>query len=75
MRFIQKIIAKYNKKVKNRNDRCDHLIEQIDIALKEINVLFLDFQSFVDPRKEKEWCICNATLIKNIKKQKIIKYY
>ncbi len=74
MRFIQKIIAKYNKKVKNRNDRCDHLIEQIDIALKEINVLFLDFQSFVDPRKEKEWCICNATLIKNINRKNIKNY-
>ncbi len=74
MRFIQKIIAKYNKKVKNRNDRCDHLIEQIDIALKEINVLFLDFQSFVDPRKEKEWCICNTTLIKNINRKNIKNY-
>lgn len=66
MGFIQTIIDKHKEKVKLRNDMCDNLIMQIDTALREITILFADFQSFVEPSKEFEWRNRNASLIANV---------
>ena len=61
--FIKKIIAKHKERVKVRNEACDNLIAQVDTAIQEINLLFSDSQSFVDPGKEIEWSNHNASLI------------
>ena len=75
MGIIQTIITKRKEKITLRNDLCDSLITQIDIALKEIGTLFSDSHSFVEPTKENEWCNRNTSLIvsvciTNIKKLK-----
>lgn len=80
MSIIQTIIDKHNEKVKVRNNMCDNLIMQVNMALQEISILFSDFQSFVEPKKELEWNNRNADLIesvniKNIKKLKKAKCY
>lgn len=62
MGFIQRIVAKHKERVKVRNEACDNFIAQIDTALQEINILFSDSQSFVDPDKEIEWSNPNNTL-------------
>ena len=66
MGFIKKIIAKHKERVKVRNEACDNLIAQVDTAIQEINLLFSDSQSFVDPGKEIEWSNHNASLIANM---------
>ena len=63
MGFIKKFIAKHKERVKVRNEACDNLIAQVDTAIQEINLLFSDSQSFVDPGKEIEWSNHNAFLI------------
>lgn len=73
MGFIQKLIAQHKEKVKVRNELCDNLVEQIDIALQEINDLFSDRQSFVEPRAETEWRNRNSTLIANVSTENIQK--
>ena len=66
MGIIQIIITKHKEKVAQRNDMCDSLIAQIDNALKEIDVLFLDLHSFVEPTKENEWRNRNTSLIESV---------
>ena len=66
MGIIQIIITKHKEKVAQRNDMCDSLIAQIDNALKEIGVLFLDLHSFVEPTKENEWRNRNSSLIASV---------
>ena len=63
MGLIKKIIAKHKERAKVRNEACDNLIAQVDTAIQEINLLFSDSQSFVDPGKEIEWSNHNASLI------------
>lgn len=63
MGFIKKFIAKHKERVKVRDEACDNLIAQVDTAIQEINLLFSDSQSFVDPGKEIEWSNHNAFLI------------
>ena len=65
MGAIQKMIAKHKEKVKARNDMCDNLIVQIDIALQEITILFSDLQSFVEPNEESKWHNRNDSLMTN----------
>lgn len=66
MGLIKKIIAKHKERVKVRNEACDNLIAQVDTAIQEINLLFSDSQSFVDPGKETEWCNRNVSLIADV---------
>lgn len=66
MGFIQTIIDKHKEKVKLRNDICDNLIMKIDTALQEINILFLDSYSFVEPSEEIEWNNRNVSLIADV---------
>ena len=80
MGLIKKIIAKHKERVKVRNEACDNLIAQVDTAIQEINLLFSDSQSFVDPGKEIEWSNHNASLIAdmniiNIQKLKKATHY
>lgn len=80
MGLIKKIIAKHKERVKVRNEACDNLIAQVDTAIQEINLLFSDSQSFVDPGKEIEWSNHNASLIAdmniiNIQKMKKATHY
>lgn len=80
MGFIQKMFAKHKERVKVRNEACDNLIAQVDTAIQEINLLFSDSHSFVDPGKEIEWSNHNASLIAdmniiNIQKFKKAKQY
>lgn len=80
MGFIQKMVAKHKERVKVRNEACDNLIAQVDTAIQEINLLFSDSHSFVDPGKEIEWSNHNASLIAdmniiNIQKFKKAKQY
>lgn len=66
MGFIQKMVARHKERVKVRNEACDNFITQVDTALQEINILFSDSQSFVDPSKETEWCNRNVSLIADV---------
>lgn len=66
MGLIKKNIAKHKERVKVRNEACDNLIAQVDTAIQEINLLFSDSQSFVDPSKETEWCNRNVSLIADV---------
>lgn len=80
MGLIKKIIAKHKERVKVRNEAYDNLIAQVDTAIQEINLLFSDSQSFVDPGKEIEWSNHNASLIAdmniiNIQKLKKATHY
>ena len=80
MGLIKKIIAKHKERAKVRNEACDNLIAQVDTAIQEINLLFSDSQSFVDPGKEIEWSNHNASLIAdmniiNIQKLKKATHY
>lgn len=80
MGLIKKIIAKHKERVKVRNEACDNLIAQVDTAIQEINLLFSDSQSFVDPGKEIEWSNHNTSLIAdmniiNIQKLKKATHY
>lgn len=74
MGFIQKIIAKHKEKVKARNEACDKFIKLIDLALQEIDILFSDSQSFIEPNKEIEWKNRNASLIADVDTLKIHKF-
>lgn len=73
MGFIQKIIAKHKEKVKTRNEACDKYIKLINLALQEIDILFSDSQSFIEPNKEIEWKNRNASLIADVDTLKIHK--
>ena len=80
MGLIKKIIAKHKERVKVRNEARDNLITQVDTTIQEINLLFSDSQSFVDPGKEIEWSNHNASLIAdmniiNIQKLKKATHY
>ena len=66
MGFIKTIILKHKEKVKVRNELCDNLIVQIDNALNEIEFLFSDFQSFVEPSQETIWKNRNAEIISSL---------
>lgn len=66
MGFIQKIISKRKERVRVRNEACDNLITQIDTAIQEINLLFSDSHSFVEPSKEIEWSNRNDSLIADV---------
>ncbi len=63
MGFIKTIILKHKEKVKTRNQLCDNLIMQIDAALNEVEFLFSDSQSFVEPLQENIWKKRNAKII------------
>ena len=73
MGFIQKTIAKHKEKVKVRNEACDKFIKLIDLSLQEIDILFSDSQSFIEPNKEIEWKNRNASLISDVDTLKIHK--
>lgn len=80
MGVIKIIILKHKEKVKARNQLCDNLIMQIDNALREIEFLFSDFQSFIDPSQEAIWKNRNAKIIlgtgiTNIQKLKKAEHY
>lgn len=72
MGFIQTIIDQYKQKVKARNEACDQYIRQMEGALQEIDRLFADKESFVEPNQETEWFDRNSSLLKNISTINII---
>lgn len=55
MGWIRMILGHRREKIKQQNDLCNHLIEQMDTALEELNSIFADRQSFVESAKEGEW--------------------
>lgn len=73
MSFIRKIINKYKEKIELRNNLCDNFITQIDIALQEINTLFSDPQSFIDPSNEIKWTDRHVSLIEEVRTENIKK--
>lgn len=80
MGFIKTIISKHKEKIKALNKSCDDLIIQIDSALKEIDTLFSDSQSFVEPMQATIWKNRNAEIIlgngiTNIKELKKAEHY
>ena len=80
MGFFQSIFINHKEKVKTLNDMCDKLIAQVDTAIQEINLLFLDSQSFVEPSEEIIWRNRNASIIasvsiSNIQKLKKTNHY
>ena len=73
MGVIQKLITKHREKVKTQNEKCNRTIERIDDALKEINTLFFDDKSFVEPNKAYEWHIHNEELVSSVDLKEIHK--
>lgn len=59
------MLAKHKEKVKVRNDKCDELISQIDVALQEANALFSDTQNFIEQKKGIVWQNHNVSVIEN----------
>lgn len=47
--FIIYIIKRIINKIHLRNELCDRFIFQIDYLLKDINLLFADLDSFIEP--------------------------
>lgn len=72
MGFIQRIIRQ-KEKIRVRNEMCDNHIRNIDIALQEIEDLFLDQQSFIEPIKEIEWHNRNSSLMEIVSPDNIQK--
>lgn len=75
MKIIQTLISKHNEKRREQNEQCDSLIRQIDNGLYEINSLFSDSTSFIEPEKEKECLSRNSFLqaragVENVQKLK-----
>lgn len=66
MGFIKLIIERHKEKNRLRNELCNSLIEQIHIAQQEINSIFQDQQSFVEPYKATEWYEQNSDLLEKI---------
>ena len=65
MGFIKSIIERHKEKNRLRNKLCNSLIKQINLAIQEINSIFQDKQSFVEPCKATEWKAANSDLIEN----------
>jgi hypothetical protein len=66
MGFIRTMIEQRQRKIRERNDACDHWIGQMDEALGEIKSLFSAPQVFIDPREATSWAEKNASLLKDI---------
>ena len=64
--FIIYIIKRIINKIHLRNELCDRFIFQIDYLLKDINLLFADLDSFIEPNVEYEWRNKNKNLINDI---------
>ena len=71
MSFIKRIVAKRALKRKIKNELCDSFIKQIDIAIKDIDNLFLDEQNFLELNKEVEWKNKNWALIMSLEQKNI----
>lgn len=63
MGLIQNIIEQYRQKAEDRNNACEQYIMQMDRALQEINGLFADPNSTIDPEKEAQWFARNSFLL------------
>lgn len=74
MNIIRTFITKYKQNIKVRNEACDSLILQIDAAIQEVNKLFSNKISFIEPNEANEWCRRNATLISRLKERNISEY-
>lgn len=72
MGFISSLIDKHKRKVQERNDACDALISQIDVALSSIDSLFCDDQNFIEPQKFTLWKSQNDTLLNVVNAQNIL---
>ncbi len=55
MGFIQSLIDGYKRKKQEKNDACDVLIKKIDSAIADVNALFVDKQSFIEPQQTDKW--------------------
>lgn len=55
MFFIKKLIATHKNKVAARNSKCDSLILQIDDALRSLDALFEDENTYIDLSLNEEW--------------------
>ena len=66
MRWIRALLERRREKREYQNDLCNHLIEQMDTALEELNSIFADSQSFVESGKEEEWHSRYSELIQTV---------
>lgn len=74
MGWISSIIERHKEKVRVRNEICNNLIQQIDLAIREINTFFRDPQSFVEPGRVAEWRKRNAELLESVTVSNIQRY-
>lgn len=63
MGFIKKFILEYKNKVAMRNNLCNGKINEIDTALSEINALFSDMHSFIEPTERLDWSRRNSGIL------------
>lgn len=73
MGFIRTLIIRHIEKVRNRNNECDRLINDTSIALKEINDLLIDWQTFIEPEEEGNWKKKYGSLLAEIKYNNILR--
>lgn len=74
MDVIKKIIIRYKEKKRLINEACNEYMFCIEYSLQEINTLFEDKQSFVQPDMEIEWRNKNTALLEEINGQNIQKF-
>ena len=66
MGYIQSFINRYRQKKQKKNDACDALIKKIDFAIADMNSLFDDKQSFIEPQQAGSWSGQHKTLFDEI---------
>ena len=71
MHYIKNILKKYKEKIRLRNQNCNHLITQIDLALTEAHDLFVNTSDFIEPAKAQEWIHQNALLLQALEEKQI----
>ncbi len=55
MGFIRSLIDGYRRKKQARNEACDALVKKIEVAVGDMNALFADRQSFIEPQEIDKW--------------------
>ena len=74
MGFIQMIIGWHQRKIQERNAACDELIFRVDDALQEMQLIFSEPQTLIEPAKAVEWEKRAAELLKDIEAQNIQRF-
>ncbi len=74
MGLIQSIIERYRQKKQKKNDDCDALIKEIEMALAILTLIFENKQNFVEPEYAMRWRNAYRTVFHEVSKTNIRGY-